>query len=189
MNDATPPRRSLRLEGILALLPASDALRPLLDHLVETSRPDPARRWSVGGELGTAGTRLVELDRLVEVGASVARAEARRVERHLQRAVAVITAAADGKGEGVVEALLEEVEALEGEGRLEDARAWAEAAVRETFASGSSRGGEALRLVARCARGWGTCRRPGRSMKRPISGAWPWGVGWTRSSLPPAGET
>ncbi len=155
MTESTPPRSPLRLEGIFALLPASEGLRPLFDHLLGSSRPDPDRRWTVGGELGTAGARLVEVEGLGGVVTDLVRAQTERAERRLRSAVAVLTAAAAGDGEGVVDALLEEAQALEGEGAMEEARDWAESAVREGMSRGSPRTGEALRRAGRCARGMG----------------------------------
>src|SRR5688500_1508052 len=49
----------LTLDQAREVLPALDELRPILDHLLAASQPDPARTWSGSGRLGTLGSRLV----------------------------------------------------------------------------------------------------------------------------------
>jgi hypothetical protein len=47
----------LRFDDVARALPELDELRPVLDHLLAGSVPDPSRRWAGSGELGTAGAR------------------------------------------------------------------------------------------------------------------------------------
>src|SRR5688572_4685568 len=49
----------LTLDQAREVLPALDELRPILDHLLAASQPDPARTWAGSGRLGTLGSRLV----------------------------------------------------------------------------------------------------------------------------------
>jgi len=152
MSDAATPHGPLRLEGILNLLPESETLRPLVEHLVGASRPDPERHWSGSGELGTAGARLVAVENLREELQELAAAEGRRLRRHYGAVGELARALAEGDGEGAVEEILGECHELETEGRVREARNWAQAARSLARRHGSLRLAEALRREARCAR-------------------------------------
>ncbi len=56
--------KRLTLDRITRVLPQLDDLRPVLDHLIAQSVPDPEREWTGGGELGTVGGRLISSEDL-----------------------------------------------------------------------------------------------------------------------------
>ena len=155
MSTPSPRRDPLRLDAVLSRLPDVENIRPVLDYLIATSQPDPARRWSGSGELGTTAGRLVDLDALRDGLAEVAATEARKVERRLQAVAALAEALARGELGEAVGLLLEESGALEADGDADEARAWAAAAARVTLEAGDRRSPEAARRSARCARSVG----------------------------------
>jgi tetratricopeptide (TPR) repeat protein len=154
-GDVTNPRSEsdpLRLDELLAVLPASDDVRPLVADLLASSRPDPGRRWTGSGELGTAGARLVDAAGFEERARAWARREAARLEARVGRVARLAIALGRGDEDSVLDALLAEADALEAEGRSSEAWEWADAASRFARGSGSARAPEALRRAARCAR-------------------------------------
>lgn len=155
MNEDASPPGPLRLEGILSLLPETGALRPMVEHLLAASRPDPGRRWSGSGELGTAGARLVEVEGLGEAVHRLAADEGRRLARHYGTVAALIDALGRSDHEAAVTELLRESKALEGDGRTAEARGWARAAARLSLVSETAQLAKALRREARCARATG----------------------------------
>jgi tetratricopeptide (TPR) repeat protein len=62
----------LTLDEARDALPPLDELRPVFDHLLARSQPDPARTWSGSGRLGTLGTRLVSGSSLSAVAGRLA---------------------------------------------------------------------------------------------------------------------
>jgi tetratricopeptide (TPR) repeat protein len=155
MSTPSHRRDPLRLDDVLPRLPDVENIRPVLDQLIATSQPDPARRWSGSGELGTAGGRLVDLDALRDGLAEVAASEARKVARRFEAVAALTHALARGKTGEAVRLLLDESGVLEAEGAAADAGAWAGAAARIAAEAGDQRCVEAIRRAARCARALG----------------------------------
>lgn len=127
----------------------------MVDHLIGSSLPDPARAWASSGELGTAGARIVDVEAVDRGVPALVEREARRLARQFERVAAVSRALADDAPEDAIERMLEESGALEDEGRSSEASAWAEAAGRLGLDIGSERTAEALRRAARCARAEG----------------------------------
>jgi len=155
MTPAGPTPRPLRLEQLLGVLPDRGALGPLVAHLVGSSSPDPERRWTTSGELGTAGERLIDLAAYLERAQAWAADERMRLERRARTVAEVGAALEQGDGVRVVDLLLAESGVLEGEGKGAEALQWAEAAARSAREVGSSRLAEAMRRAARCARAVG----------------------------------
>lgn len=159
----TSGRDPLRLERLLAVLPDAPELRPFVEELFATSRADRERRWAASGELGTAGSRLVDV-RAFEVRARAwIDAEQGRLERRLRQIGVLSDALERSDPDTVVSSLLDESEALEGEGRSREAGRWADAAFRVALDTGHPRTAEALRRSARCARSVGDLATSARS--------------------------
>lgn len=149
-ND--PSDLGLRVERILAALPAGPDLAPLLDLLVARSRPDPTRRWSASGELGSAGDRLLAARDLSATVAALAREEAKRLEARFRTGAEVVEHLAEGEVEAAAEALLRRGEAEEGVGRAPTAEEWYRAAHRLAREAGSALAPGILRRLARTLR-------------------------------------
>jgi tetratricopeptide (TPR) repeat protein len=159
MSGERTPGEPLRLERLLGVLPDSEALRPLEDLLIRGSVPDPTRRWTASGELGTAGARLVDPDAFEEGARAWVAAETERLERRARRVVALTRALAAGEQGEVIAQLLDESGSLERDGAAAEAGRWAEAAYRLAHERGHPRAAEALRRAARCARSVGDLGR------------------------------
>jgi len=155
MSTPSPHSDPLRLDTLLSRLPDVGSIRPVLDHLIATSQPDPARRWSGSGELGTAAGRLVDPASLREALTELAAAEARKVARRFEAVAALTDALARGDSGEAVGLLLEESAALEVEGDSAEAGAWAGVATQVATEAGDRRSAEAARRAARCARSVG----------------------------------
>ena len=118
----------LTVDQVRSLLPELTELRPLMDRILATSKPDPDRRWTASGELETVGMRLVraesvreELPRLGE------RVRQEAVQLYGQVAAALV-ALERGAPEEAATALLAAAEMEEKAWRMDRAKAWAEAA-------------------------------------------------------------
>lgn len=155
MSTRFHDRSSPRLDDVVSRLPSLEGVRPIVDQLLATSVPDAGRRWTASGEMGTAGSRVVDLDAMRATLGRVIESESARVVRRLERVALVTEALVDGAWDAAMALLLEEAGVLESEGRSEEARAFAEAAARLGIEEGSPRAGEALRRAARCARSCG----------------------------------
>jgi tetratricopeptide (TPR) repeat protein len=155
MSASTPNPTPLRLEGLLALIPDSDGLRGLAEHLLAAARPDPDRRWTGSGELDTAGSRIVDTGALATGIADAVEAEGRRIARAYRRVAEVAVALEEGRIDDAETLFLLEGEALEEEGRAAEAEGWYLSARRLAHRRGSRAGVRALRLAARCARSRG----------------------------------
>jgi len=148
--------KPLSVDQINEALPELDELRPVLDHVLSLSKPDPAHAWTGSGELGTVGERLVDVEELE--GSADALAE--RMREHLaalfqEILVAVGALARDERGAAAA-ALVRAGELEEEAGRLARAEACALAAHR--LVRGLKDQGPvalALRRAARAARGQG----------------------------------
>lgn len=127
-----PERRMSRLtvDGLRAMLPDLDELRPLVDHLLARSEADPGRAWSRSGMLGTTGDRLIDTAGLSDE----ARALAAREHEHAQRILALAARAVERRAEGAsseaASALLEAAALEEKRERAASAEAYANAAYR-----------------------------------------------------------
>lgn len=137
---------AVTFDGLTALLPELDELRPLLNHAMGISTPDPNRRWSGSGELGTSGRRLVDTTALRDAVATIVEVE----EGHTRRLYALVAEAlaqvGSGDVSGAAEALLQAAALEEGRDRPGRSAAYADAAVRV------GRGRAVDELVARALR-------------------------------------
>ena len=80
----------LRVSEVFRILPRVPELGPFLDLLVTKSVPDPDRRWTGSGELGTVGDRLVDPDGAEATASELAGSEARRIAEVLGTAAGVV---------------------------------------------------------------------------------------------------
>ncbi len=122
--------KPLTFDGLRALLPELDELRPLVDHALARSHADPARTWSGSGALGTAGARLVDAAELEAAVADIARREhehRRRTYEVVARALALLS---QGDTTGAAERLMEAAEVEEERNEAARAEAYADAATR-----------------------------------------------------------
>ena len=124
----------VRVEQALRLLPELEALGPLRALLVSTSLPDERALWSSSGPYLTLGKRGVQPDELRRRMPQ----EFHRITEHLttlyEAYVAALEAQQRGDGSGAVAALLHAGRLEEGAGRLQQAGAWYEVAVRVSAA-------------------------------------------------------
>ncbi len=118
------------MEKALGLLPAVEALAPLRELLLSISRPDEGALWASSGPYLTVGKRGVQADELMRRVPEAFR----RVTDHLQALYAASLQALDaqqrGEGGDVAAALLKGGHLEEIGGRLAQARAWYEVALR-----------------------------------------------------------
>jgi tetratricopeptide (TPR) repeat protein len=153
MTDPHPSERPVRVDGILPFLPEGPPFRRWVEAVLSASSPDPGRRWTGSGELGTVGSRVLDPDRvrgaLERLAAEEAQAGARRI-----RALTGVVEGLSGGGdpERAVGLLLDAGGEAEGEARFEEAEGWYLAARALALAQGSPRRSEALRRAARTAR-------------------------------------
>ena len=145
----------LRVSEVFRILPRVPELGPFLDLLVTKSVPDPDRRWTGSGELGTVGDRLVEPDGVEAVATELAQSEAERITQILTISAAIVVKIASGDWHGVIGLLLGLGEADEGRDRSAEAEAWYLAAHKVAREKGSVEAPRALRLAARVARSQG----------------------------------
>jgi tetratricopeptide (TPR) repeat protein len=146
----------LTLDQVRDALPDFDELRPLYQHLLMGSEPDPKRKWSGSGGLGTTGTRIAStegLQRATEALVSEHATHLRRVYASLSRG---LDALAQGNRSMASSALLD-VAALEEErDRPDRAEEYAAAAYRLARDAADPRPAAlALRRWARAARARG----------------------------------
>lgn len=147
----------LTLDQAREALPDLEELRPLFDHLLARSDPDPSRAWSGSGELGTVGSRLVDTRDLMTWAGELASAEAERLATLYRIAAQALTALAAGRPAAAAEALLEAAALEERRERPERAAAYAEAAYRISRPARDHQrlAALALRRWARAERAWG----------------------------------
>ena len=122
--------KRLTLDRITHVLPALDELRPVMDHLLAQSAPDPEQAWTGGGELGTMGGRLVSSEDLASGVSRLADAARDRISNLYVAVADGIRCLANGDGAGAAEALLRAAALEEGLDHPGRAEAWAEAALR-----------------------------------------------------------
>ena len=113
--------KRLTLDQITHVLPPLDELRPVLDHLIARSVPDPERAWTAGGELGTLGGRLVSSEDLALAVGELADAVRDRVSKLYVAVAEGIRCLGEGDGEGAAEALLRAAQLEEALDRYEQA--------------------------------------------------------------------
>ncbi len=154
-SSSTGPGRPPRVSELLGILPRIPEISPFLDLLIRRSVPDPDRRWTGSGELGTVGGRIVQTEGLPDAVAELGAAEARRISEILRTAAEVVSAVTNSKWEEVCTLLIDQGAQEEMRGRAADAEAWYEGAFRLARDRGLVEAPRALRLSARAARGLG----------------------------------
>jgi tetratricopeptide (TPR) repeat protein len=142
----------MRVAELAELIPRTPDLAPLLDLVVSSSTPDPERRWTGSGELGSVGNRLVDAAAVSLRSGEVAEGEARRLASLYHRAARFVEAMAAGRWADAVDVSIEQGLSDEELGRDGEAEAWFLAANRTARDRGGSRALEAARLAARTAR-------------------------------------
>ncbi|MEQ1854976.1 MAG: tetratricopeptide repeat protein [Longimicrobiales bacterium] len=135
----------LTLDEARDLLPQLDELRPVFDHLVAASQPDPARTWSGSGRLGTAGARLVATGSLGGAAAQIAEEQAARLGEVYAAAARALVALEAGDRGGSARALLDAAAIEEQHDRQDRAEAYAASAYR-IARDGKDAGSAALSL-------------------------------------------
>lgn len=122
--------KRLTFDETRAALPALDELRPVLDRLLGSSRPNPAHTWAGSGALETAGSRLVEPSELRAVLGEVTEAEARRLGTLFERCTEAVEHLEAGRPTEAAEAFLAAAALEEFREHHDRAAAWADAAFR-----------------------------------------------------------
>ncbi len=120
------------VDEIRELLPEVDSIGPLVERLLTTARPDRSRRWSTSGELQTIGSRLVDLPRVARELPLLLDEVRTHLERTYGEIMAALEALAREDPETSAEHLLRAAEAERSFGRMREAGAFTEAAVRLT---------------------------------------------------------
>lgn len=155
MKPPNHPRPPLRLERLLDVLPDSGSMRPLLERLMASTAPDPDRRWTASGELGTTGGRVVDVSGFEALADVWLEEETERIRARVRLVAEIARALESGDTDAVVNTLLDGSGSLEAAGAASDARAWADAAFDVARREGHAKAPEALRRAARCARSVG----------------------------------
>jgi tetratricopeptide (TPR) repeat protein len=146
----------LTLDDAQSALPQLEELRPVLDHLLAASSPDPSRAWSGSGRLGSIGSRLVSTASFAGAAALLAREEAGRLEALYAAVARALDALAAADPGGAARALLDAAALEERRDRPDRAEAYAEAAYRASRdAKDQQPAALALRRWARAARSRG----------------------------------
>lgn len=136
----------MTLDGLRAVLPDLDELRPLVDRLTAGSEADPARAWAGSGELGTIGDRLIAPDALIGETSELARRECAHLERIYELNARAIAALAEGDVETAAETFLEAAAEEQSRDRADRAEAYADSAYRV------ARDGGGVELASRALR-------------------------------------
>ena len=144
-------RQGVRLDDLLGLIPHTPELEPIRSLLIAVSRPDSLHRWSASAEVGTLGSRRIDVEAVGARLREVLDQEARRREAEAGRVLELVRSL-EGGGGGTIGLLLAAAGAAESEGRLPTAESWALAAWGMARSLGDSRMAEARRVAARCAR-------------------------------------
>lgn len=148
--------RPLTVHDIASLLPELDDVRPLMDHVLAGSAPDPERAWAGSGALGGARERLVPIEEVVAGLAAVAAAEAEHRATIFDALGRALRHCGNGAGEECALAFLEAAALEEARHRFPRAEAYADAAYRalEEHPNSATRR-RALRRRARAKRATG----------------------------------
>lgn len=120
----------LTLDQAQDALPQLDELRPVFDHMLTESQPDPSRAWSGSGRLGTMGSRLVASGSVTSAVARLAEEHAARLAEVYGAVARVLDALGSGDRAGAARALLDAAALEERQDRPERAEAYAAAAYR-----------------------------------------------------------
>ena len=143
-------KKPLRVERVLRLLPAIEAMEPLRSLLVSTPRADDQARWSSSGPYLTIGKHNVDVDALRQRVDSLVR----RIGAHLtvlyDAYVRAVDALESGDGNVIVSALADGGAAEERANRVAQATAWYEVAFR--VASELSDRGPEIEMLDRLGR-------------------------------------
>jgi tetratricopeptide (TPR) repeat protein len=146
----------LRFDGVQQALPELDELRPVLDHLLAGSVPDPDRQWAASAELDTAAARVIEPGDWRAAAKALAEREGAFLERLYDVVLDAVAFLERGDYDGAARSLLEAASMEERRNRAARAEAYAASAV-----SAARRHGEphllatAIRRQGRAARAVG----------------------------------
>jgi tetratricopeptide (TPR) repeat protein len=121
------------------MLPELGEIRPILDHLLGESAPDDERQWAGSGELGTSGSRLVDIAALRESLNRLVSAEQAHIEQVFGHVVEAAARFADGDAEGAAGEFLALAALEEMNERADRAAAYADAACRAAQEGSDSR--------------------------------------------------
>jgi len=157
----------LHLDQLRDLLPDLGELRPLWEGLAERSSPDPDRVWSGSGDLGTLGSRLLDLTEVGEVAKDAAEAESARLARLYEGVAVALQKVEEGNRPEAAAAFLDAAAEQEGAERHDRAEALALAAfevVRDL--RDQTPAALALRRAARAARSRGDLVRAATRYRR-----------------------
>ena len=148
--------KRLTLDDVREALPGLDELRPIVDHLIARSTPDPSRAWSGSGELDTVGARLVPEEAVTGEVEELATVEAGRLAAVYGCVGRGLAALASGDRTAAARALLDAASLEEARDRPDRAAAYAEAAFRAARSERDQRPAAlALRRWARASRAQG----------------------------------
>ena len=136
---SAPSRPPVRVDNALGLLPDLEAMAPLRALLVSISRPDERALWSSSGPYLTLGKRGVQPEELATRLAEAVRQVTEHLQVLYQAYVEALEAQQRGEGGEVVAALLRGGRLEEVAGRLLQARAWYDVALRVSEALPSRR--------------------------------------------------
>jgi tetratricopeptide (TPR) repeat protein len=146
----------LRFDGVQEALPELDELRPVLDHLLAVSVPDPDRRWAGSGELDTAGARLVETGDWHGAAKALADGEGAHLARVYEAVLRAVACIEQQDHAGAAQSLLQAATMEERRNRSARAEAYASRAVSVARRHGEPRLlATALRRQGRAARAIG----------------------------------
>lgn len=146
----------LNLDRVRSVLPDLKDLRPFWSLLAEESVPDPERAWSGSGDLGTLGSRVVDLAGVDAAARELAAAEAERLGRLYETVARVLRRVEAGDRSAAADALLEAAAEEERGERMDRAEAFALSAydlVRDL--RDQTPASRALRSAARASRALG----------------------------------
>lgn len=136
----------IRFDDVADVLPDLAELRPVLDHLLATSSPDPDRRWAASSELDSAGARLVDPGLPAATADALAEGESEHLARIFRVVLESIAALQRGDAASGAHALLEAAALEERRNRPHRALAYAASAAR------AAAGGREPRLLATALR-------------------------------------
>lgn len=145
----------MKVDDVLRIVPALEAVRPLVRALAAASEPDPTDLWTGSSELATYGQRTVRASGL-ETLEAVADREGARHRALLGGVAEAIGRAVSGDSRGAARRLLDAAGAEEAVGGWRAARACAHAALEAARAADDAKlSAAAQRMAARAARAAG----------------------------------
>jgi tetratricopeptide (TPR) repeat protein len=146
----------LKLDAAREALPDFDELRPLYEHLLMSSEPDPGRKWAASGRLETAGSRVASTEGLAEASDMLSAQQAAKLRQLYHVLSRSLHALARGDRAAAADGMLQAAALEEQHDRHDRAEGYAAAAYR--LARGSENPAAAalaLRRWARAARSRG----------------------------------